>query len=143
MYKELNWILNNLPNGGGEVTNKKWFILTTLLICLITLSTLIWVNNHKIIDGNYNKITITNMGRNTTDVIENKEEINKIINHINDSPRTFNPNRGFRYDNIPHAILIFESDKEKVSLGFVIPKGNALTKYWEIETNFEFVKDME
>lgn len=77
------------------------------------------------------------------DVIENKEEINKIISHINNSPRTFKPNWGFRYDNMPHAILIFENDKEKVSLGFVIPKGNALTKYWEIETNFEFIKDME
>ena len=41
------------------------------------------------------------------------------------------------------GILIFENDEEKVELEFVIPKGNILTKYWEIETEFQFEKEME
>jgi hypothetical protein len=125
------------------VHKKKWYIRTTLLACLISLFTLIWFYNHKIIDGNYHKLTITKMGK-TTKVIENKDKIDKIISKINHSPRTFNPNiSGFRYDYMPYGILIFENDEEEVKIGFIIPKGNAITKHWEIETNFEFGKNVK
>jgi hypothetical protein len=103
---------------------------------------LIWVYNNKIVDGNYDRLTITKMGE-TTDIITDKDEINNIISQINESPRKFNPNRGLRYDYLPHGILIFDNDKGKLEIGFVIPKGNILTKYWEIETEFEFGKDMK
>lgn len=83
------------------------------------------------------------MGK-TTEVIVNKEEIGKIISQINNSPRTFNPNiSGLRYDYLPYGILIFENDREEVKIGFIIPKGNAITEHWEIETNFEFGKDVK
>jgi hypothetical protein len=128
---------------GEKVSKKKWFVRTTLLACLVSLFTLIWFYNHKIIDGDYHKLTITKMGK-TTDVIVNKDEIDKIINQINTSPRTFNPNiSGFRYDYMPYGILIFENDKEKFKIGFIIPKGNVLTKHWEVETNFGFGKDLK
>jgi hypothetical protein len=82
------------------------------------------------------------MGK-TTEVIENKDEIDKIISQINHSPRTFNPKiSGFRYDYMPYGILIFENDEEEVKIGFIIPNGNAITKHWEIETNFEFGKNV-
>jgi hypothetical protein len=85
-------------------------------------------------------LTITKMGK-TTEVIEDKTEIIKIIAQINNSPRTFNPNfSGFRYDYMHHGLLIFENNKEKVKIGFIMPKGNAITKHWEIKTNFEFGK---
>jgi hypothetical protein len=120
----------------------KWFVCITLLACIVSILTLIWFYNHKIIEGNYHKLTITKMGK-TIDVIENKDEIDRLISQINNSPRTFNPNTsGFRYDYMPYGILIFENDKEEVKIGYIIPKGNALTKHWEIETNFEFGKDL-
>jgi hypothetical protein len=125
------------------VNKKKAFVCTTILTCLLSLFTLIWFHNHKIIVGNYHKLTITKMGK-TTEVIVNKDEIDKIISQINNSPRTFHPNiSGLRYDYMPYGILIFENDKEEVKIGFIIPEGNAITKYWEIETNFEFGKDVK
>ena len=119
------------------VYKKKWFVYITILISLMSLVTFIWINNYKIIDGNYNKLTISKMGT-TTDVIVNTAEIESIINKINDSPRKFHPNTYFHYDYVPHGLLIFQNDKETVEIAFIIPKGNTLTKYWEIETNFEF-----
>jgi hypothetical protein len=80
----------------------------------------------------------------TTEVIVNKKEIHKIISQINNSPRKFNPNTtGFRYDYMPHGMLTFENNKEKIQIAFIIPKGNAITKHWEIETNFEFGKNVK
>jgi hypothetical protein len=131
-----------IKEGRRNVTNKKWFILAILLVFLIILFTMSWVYNYKIIDGNYDRLTITKMGE-TTHIITDKEEINKIINQINSSSRSFKLNSRFRYDYLPHGILIFENDKGTLEIGFVIPKGNILTKYWEIETEFEFGKDME
>jgi hypothetical protein len=125
------------------VSKKKWVVRFTLLACLISLFMLIWFYNHKIIDGNYHTLTITKMGK-TTAVIENKDEIDKIIYKINNSPRTFNPNfSGFRYDYMPYGILTFENDIEEFKIGFIIPRGNITTKHWEIETNFEFGKDVK
>jgi hypothetical protein len=128
---------------GEMVRKKKWFVRTTLLAILVSLFTIAWFYHHKIIDGDYDKLTITKMGK-TIAVIENKEEIDQIINKINHSPRTFNPNfSGFRYDYMPYGILIFENDREKLKVGFIIPKGNVLTKHWEIETHFQFGKDLK
>jgi hypothetical protein len=124
------------------VSKKKWFVYITLLFSLIGLVTFIWICNYKIIDGDYSKLTITKMGT-TTDVIKNKDEIQSIINKINISPRKFHPNTLFHYDYLPHGLLIFQNDKEKVEIAFVIPKGNILTKYWEIETSFEFGKMLD
>jgi hypothetical protein len=125
------------------MNKKKWFVLTTSIACLVGLLTLIWIYNHKMIDGNYHKLTITKMGQ-TTEVIENKAVIDQIISQINNSPRTFNPNfSGLRYDYMPHGMLTFENETGEVKIGFIIPKGNVITKHWEIKTNFEFGKDVE
>jgi hypothetical protein len=122
------------------MSKRKWIYLTTIPICLVCL--LIWLYHFKIIDGNYDKLTITKMGE-TMAVIENKEEIDRIIDQINQSSRMFQPKfSGFRYDYMPYGILIFENDQEKVKIGFVLPKGNVLTQYWEIETNFDFSRDV-
>ena len=118
---------------------KRWILLTSLILIL---SSVYGFYNYKIIKGEYDSLTITKMGK-TTAIINDIDEINKIIELINKSPRKFNPNRGFRYDYLPHGLLIFESENERFEIGFVIPKGNTLTKYWEIETNFEFGKDMD
>lgn len=117
---------------------KKKLVLSILSILLLSiLFTIIWAYHHIIIDGHYTRLTIKEMGgttKNVTDI----DEINKIMDEINNSPRSFNPNRGFRYDYLPHGVLIFENAEEKFELGFVISKGNVVTKYWEIETEFEF-----
>lgn len=124
------------------MTKKKWFIFILIFITIILLAIWIWGHNHKIIEGQYDKLTITKMG-NILYRIENKEKIDRIINQINANSRTFNPNNGFRYDHLRHGTLIFESQNEKMELEIVFPKGNVLTKYWEIETNFEFTDYLE
>lgn len=117
---------------------KKYLVLSTVFIfLLVMLFTIIWAYHHKIIDGHYTRLTIKEMGG-TTKSISDIDEINKIMDDINNSPRSFNPNNGFRYDYLPHGVLIFENAEEKIELGFVISKGNVVTKYWEIETGFEF-----
>lgn len=113
-----------------------------LLVILLMLVFLFWAFNHRIIEGSYDKVTITKMGE-TKSVITDKTEIENIMKTINDSTRTYNPQNGFRYDYVPHVFLLFESDNEEVIVEFIIPKGNVLTKYWEIKTEFEFGKDME
>jgi hypothetical protein len=35
-------------------------------------------------------------------------------------------------------MLTFKKGSEKVELGVVLPKGNVVTKYWEVETGFGF-----
>lgn len=117
---------------------KKKLVFSTLFIfLLIILFTIIWAYHHKIIDSHYTRLTIKEMGG-TTKSVSDVDEINKIMDDINNSPRSFHPNRGFRYDYLPHGVLVFENAEEKVELAFVISKGNVVTKYWEIETEFEF-----
>lgn len=117
---------------------KKKVVLSALFISiLIILFAIIWAYNYKIIDGDFTRLTIKEMGG-TTETVTDINEIKKIMHDINNSPRSFNPNSGFRYDYLPHGMLIFENAEEKFELGFVIPKGNVVTKYWEIETEFDF-----
>jgi hypothetical protein len=119
------------------VAKKKLFLSTLFIVILIILVTIIFAYNHKIIDGDYTRLTIKEMDG-TTKSITDIAEIKKIMHDINNSPRSFNPNRGFRYDYLPHGVFIFENAEEKFELGFVILKGNVVTKYWEIETEFDF-----
>ena len=121
------------------VAKKKLVLSSLFVIFFIILFTIIWVYNAKMIDGHFTRLTIAKMGE-TTDVITDINEINKIVHRINNSPRTLNPNNGFRYDYMSRGTLTFENDEEKVEVEFVLPKGNILTKYWEIETEFEFKK---
>ncbi|MEH7883908.1 hypothetical protein V7654_06240 [Bacillus sp. JJ1609] len=121
------------------MTKKKLVLSSLFVIFFIILFTIIWVYNAKMIDGPFTRLTIAKMGE-TTDVITDIAEINKIVHRINNSPRTLNPNNGFRYDYMSRGTLTFENDEEKVEVEFVLPKGNILTKYWEIETEFEFEK---
>lgn len=119
------------------MAKKKVFLSTLFISLLIILFTIIWAYNYKIIDGGFTSLTIKEMDG-TTESITDIDEINKIIHDINNSPRSFNPNSGFRYDYLPHVVLIFENAEGEFELGFVIPKGNVVTKYWEIETEFDF-----
>ncbi|WP_139364886.1 hypothetical protein [Sutcliffiella halmapala] len=122
---------------------KKKRIITILVVISLLLSiALIWLYHHKIIEGQYNKLTISKMG-DSLYVIHNKEEINRIMRKINTSPRTFHPTNGFRYDHLPHGTLLFENDNELVEIEIVFQKGNVLTRYWEIETNLEFGREVE
>lgn len=118
---------------------KKTRYIILLIILLIAIGG-IWSYNYKIVDGEYDKLTITVHGR-TEQIITDKERINNIIKRINDSERVFKPNSsGLRYDYLSHGILTFENNNEEYQIGFVIPKGNVVTKYWEVETEFEFAK---
>lgn len=132
-----NMELPDLVNLRAKITLKKWISYSALLIVFISLSATFWGYNHKIIDGDFDKLTVLSM-EGIPEIIENQIEIDRIIYQINNSPRSFNPNLGFDYDYLPQSILIFENENEKIEVGFIITTGKVLTKYWEIETNLEF-----
>ncbi len=120
---------------------KRKVLLVTTLCFLIASLTVVGVFNYRIIDKEYDKLTITKLDE-VAFIIEDQEQINGIINQINTSPRKYNPQNGFRYDHTNlFGALTFEKGTEKKVIHFVIPNGHVLTKYWEIEANFEFAKD--
>jgi hypothetical protein len=121
---------------------KKWIPITILsLTCLIGISGY-WIYHYPIIEAGYNELTISKDGQ-IVYVIDDQEQIRKIIDKINTSPRSYHPQNGFRYDYLPHGVLIFKKGSEKKEVAFVMPKRNVVTKYWEIETGFDFGKDLQ
>jgi hypothetical protein len=113
------------------------------VICVFIISIMIWVKTDKLIDGQYKSLTITTMDNSTLEVITDSEEIMKIIDHINNSPKKFQYNSGMTYDYMEHGFLIFENGNERVQLAFILPKGNVITKYWEIKTGFRFGEEIK
>ena len=124
------------------VTIKKRFLIGVLLIFSAGLLSLFWLYNYEIIGEHFDKLTVTSMGRNLV-TIEDKTEIARIISEINQSPRSFQHDNGFTYDYLQMGILSFENDMEKLEIGFIIRNGNTVTKYWEIDTDFQFGKETE
>ncbi|RDU37767.1 hypothetical protein DRW41_08055 [Neobacillus piezotolerans] len=108
----------------------------------ILLIIVIGAYNYNIIEEEYDKLTITKMDK-TAAIITEKSQIESIIDRINDSPRKFMRRTGFTYDYLPYGFLIFENKKEKVEHVFYIFKGNTVIGYWDIDTRFEFAKDLE
>ncbi|MCM3125107.1 MULTISPECIES: hypothetical protein [unclassified Mesobacillus] len=108
-----------------------------LLIVFMTALTVYGAYHCKIVDGPYDKLTISNIDG-IIHVIEDKGEIEKILSKINEGKRSFNYNDGFTYDSLPHGILNFENEAEKVQIGYIVTTGNTVTKFWEIETDFLF-----
>lgn len=114
--------------------------LVSLIFVLVSAAilALYWAAHQKILSGNFDRLTVSGMDGTTIQVIKESAEIEKIISSINESPRNFIYNAGFTYDHLPHGILTFENNTEKVQIGFIITNGNTLTKHWEIETEFLF-----
>ncbi|WP_053368111.1 hypothetical protein [Bacillus sp. FJAT-27245] len=108
----------------------------------ISMIIVIAAYTYNIIEEDYDKLTITKMDK-TIAVITNQNEIEKIIDRINDSPRKFLRKTGFTYDYLPYGFLIFENEKEKVEHAFYLFKGNTVIGYWDIDTKFEFAKELE
>ncbi|MEL3974410.1 hypothetical protein AAEO50_19145 [Rossellomorea oryzaecorticis] len=119
---------------------KKWIPITILpLACLIGI-TVYWFCHYPIIEDDYTELSISKDGQ-IVYVIDDQDLIRKIIDKVNTSPRSYHPQNGFRYDYLPHGVLIFKNGAEKRELAFVMPMGNVVTKYWEIETSFDFGED--
>ena len=118
-------------------------MLISLIFVLVSavLLTFYWAYHHKILSGNYDKLTINGMDGATIQVIQEPDEIAKIISAINESQRTFMYNNGFKYDHLPHGILTFENNTEQVEIGIILTNGKTITKYWEIDTEFPFGKN--
>ncbi|EDL64511.1 hypothetical protein [Bacillus sp. SG-1] len=121
---------------------KKLGIAVILFTFFILVGFLYFLNGSKIIDGEYDKLTIMKV-ENVVYVIEDKDLINSVVRQINTSPRVFNADSpGFYHDTMYFGILIFEGNSEKKTLAFKIPDGNVITKYWEVETGFDFAEDV-
>ncbi|WP_409272007.1 hypothetical protein V1499_20075 [Neobacillus sp. SCS-31] len=123
----------------------RWKKLSLTIIAFLASIFLIMViaaYHYNIIDGDYDKLTITKMDK-TVAIITNKAAIEEIIDRINDSPRRFLRKTGFTYDYLPYGFLIFENEEEKVEHAFYLFKGNIVIGYWDIDTKFEFAKDLE
>ncbi len=108
-----------------------------LLLMFAAALTMFGAYHYKIMDGPYDKLTISNMDG-IIHVIKDKGEIEMIVSKINEGKRSFSYNDGFTYDYLPHGILTFENKAEKVQIGYIETTGNTVTKFWEIETGFLF-----
>ena len=120
------------------MAKRKMLVTIIFVLVSIALLTSYWAYHHKIVYGNYDKLTISGMEGTTIQVIKDTDEIAKIVSKINESPRTLIYNNGFRYDHLPQGILTFENKTEKVKIGFILTNGNTVTRYWEIDTEFPF-----
>lgn len=120
------------------MAKRKMLVSLIIVLGAAVLLTSVWAYQHKILSGNFDKLTINGMDGTTIQIIEDTDEISKIVSKINESPRTFMYNDGFRYDHLPHGTLTFENKREKVQIGFILTNGNTVTKYWEIDTDFPF-----
>lgn len=115
-------------------------LLVALIFVLVStaLFTTYWTYHHKILSGDYEKLTISGMEGETIQIIKDPAEIAEIISDINDSPRNFKYDSGLTYDYLPHGIMTFENKTEKVQIGLLLKSGRTITKYWEIDTEFPF-----
>ena len=120
------------------MAKRRKLITAFLILVTVVLLTAYWAYQHNILSGEYDKLTITGMEGKTIQVINDRDEIAKIISDINDSPRTFKYDNGFTYDYLPQGILTFENETEKVQIGFILTTGNTINKYWEIHTGFPY-----
>ncbi|MBT2638197.1 hypothetical protein [Bacillus sp. ISL-39] len=120
------------------MAERKTLVTVILVLVSVILLTGYWAYHHKILSGNYDKLAVSGMDGTTIQVIKDPDEIAKIIADINGSPRTFKYNDGLTYDYLPHGVLTFENETEKVQIGFMLQTGNTITKYWEIHTEFSF-----
>lgn len=120
------------------MAKRKKLVTVFLILVSVVLLTVYWAYQHNILSGEYDKLTITGMDGTTIQEINNRGEIAKIISDINESPRTFKYDNGLTYDYLPHGILTFENETEKVQIGFILTTGNTMTKHWEIHTGFPY-----
>ena len=120
------------------MAKRKLLLSLIFILVSVVLLTLFWAYHHKILSGDFDKLTISGMRGETIQVIKDRDEIAKIISDINESPRNFKFDSGLTYDYLPHGIMTFENKTEKVQLGVILTNGNTVTKYWEIDTEFPF-----
>ncbi|MEQ2529303.1 hypothetical protein EKG37_07340 [Robertmurraya yapensis] len=122
---------------------KRSIFVVSLLFIFAILLIVIWAFNVNVIEGDFDKLTITETGE-TIKVITNKDEIEHVIELINTSPRSlFLFDTGLKYDYLPHGMFIFEKDREKLEMGFVLTEENelnVLANHWEIEMEHEVLK---
>ncbi|MCA1054358.1 hypothetical protein LCM10_05115 [Rossellomorea aquimaris] len=114
-------------------------ILTIILLSLSLLSgiALYGLYHYKIVRDDYTELLVWKDGQIVYE-IDDTEQITAIKDKINKSPRHYRYDNGFRYDSVPIGVLTFKKAGKKKQLGFVTPEGNVFTKYWLIETKFDF-----
>jgi hypothetical protein len=131
-------INGNMMMGGERMAKRKLLVSLIFVLVSAVLLTSYWAYHHKILSGNFDKLTISGMEGTTIQVIKDRDEIARIILDINESPRNFKYDSGLTYDYLPHGIMTFENSTEKVQIGLLKKNGKTITKYWEIDTEFPF-----
>ena len=120
------------------MAKRKKLLTVSIVLVSVALLAVYWAFQHKIVSGEFDKLTVSGMDGTTFKVIKDPDEIARIISDINESPRTFQYNTGLTYDYLPHGILTFENETEKVQMSVILTTGKTVTKYWEIHTEFIF-----
>jgi hypothetical protein len=90
---------------------KRLPIIILSFACLIGLG-VYWIYHYPIVEDHFDELMISKDGQ-IVYVIDDQEQIRKIIDKINTSPRSYHPQNGFRYDYLPHGVLIFKKGPEK------------------------------
>ncbi|KPB03278.1 DUF2268 domain-containing protein [Bacillus sp. CHD6a] len=114
----------------------KTIVSKILIVVSIPLLFVLWFYNHKVINGDYSKLTIK-MPNEGVAVIEEKERIEEIIHAINNSPRNFGTDKPWH--NYELASLIFENDRgESKAVHYFTENQNIKIRFGEIDTSLVF-----
>ncbi|TYS67434.1 hypothetical protein FZC76_12635 [Sutcliffiella horikoshii] len=107
-----------------------------LIVVSVPILFVLWFYNHKVIDGDYTKLTIKMPNEDVT-VIDEKEKIRNIINSINNSPRNLGTEKPWY--NYELASLIFENDSgDSKAVHYMMENQNIKIRFGEINTDLVF-----
>lgn len=114
----------------------KTIVSKILIVVSVPILFVLWFHHHKVLDGNYTKLTIK-MPNEGVAVINEKERIEEIINSINEGPRNFGAEKPWY--NYELASLIFENESgDSKALHYMTENQNIKIRFGEIETDLVF-----
>ncbi|WP_404448658.1 DUF2268 domain-containing protein [Sutcliffiella horikoshii] len=117
----------------------KTLVSKILIVVSVPLLFVLWFHHHKVIDGDYTKLTIK-MPNEGVAVIDEKERIEEIINAINQGPRNFGAEKPWYNHEL--ASLIFENESgDSKALHYITENQNIKIRFGEIETDLVFGKE--
>ncbi|WP_404469827.1 DUF2268 domain-containing protein [Sutcliffiella horikoshii] len=114
----------------------KTVVSKILIVVSVPILFVLWFHHHKVMDGDYTKLTIKMPNEGVT-VIDEKEQIEEIIDAINESPRNFGTEKPWY--NYELASLIFENESgNSKALHYMTESQNIKIRFGEIDTDLVF-----
>ncbi|WP_404461265.1 DUF2268 domain-containing protein [Sutcliffiella horikoshii] len=114
----------------------KTVVTKILIVVSVPILFVLWFHHHKVMDEDYTKLTIKMPNEGVT-VIDEKEQIEEIIDAINESPRNFGTEKPWY--NYELASLVFENESgDSKALHYMTESQNIKIRFGEIDTDLVF-----